>query len=147
MTGDGSRLRARACVPLLVVALVVGLGPASSATTDDRLRRARAELAELTQRIGEQASAENELEAQVASADRRIASAERALGLVLGKRLQVRDELQAARVGYADALTRLHDAVVDSFMASPGGTADADVLGAFLDASSFGELQDRLGVC
>jgi hypothetical protein len=144
MTGDGSRLCARVCVLLLVVALLVGLGPTSSATTDGRLRRARAELAELTQRIAEQAAAESGLEAQVAAADRRIESAERALGLVLGKRLQVRDELQAARVAYADALGRLHDAVVDAFMASPGGTADADVLGAFLDASSFGDLQDRL---
>jgi hypothetical protein len=144
MTGDGSGLRARVCVPLLVVTLLVGLGPTSSATTDSRLRRARAELAELTRRIAEQAAAESGLEAQVAATDRRIESAERALGLVLGKRLQVRDELQTARVAYADALTRLHDAVVDAFMASPGGTTDADVLGAFLDASSFGDLQDRL---
>ena len=144
MTGDGSRLRSRVLVPLLGVALLVGLGPTSSATPDARLRRARAELDRLTGRIAVEAAAENELQARVVAVDRRIATAERGLGLVLGARLQVRTQLEDARVAYADALTRLHSAVVDAFMASPGGTPDADIIGAFLDASSFGDLQDRL---
>jgi hypothetical protein len=80
----------------------------------------------------------------VAAVDRRIATAERALGIVLGARIQVRDQLLAARDAYAEAQQRLRDAVVDAFMGSPGATADADVLGAFLDASSLVELQDRL---
>jgi hypothetical protein len=84
------------------------------------------------------------LEARVAIADRRIATAERALGLILGARLSVRTQLEAARIAYGDALDRLHEAVVEAFMSSPGDMAQADVLGAFLDATSVVELQDRL---
>jgi hypothetical protein len=142
MNGDGSGLRR--CVPVLVVALLVGLAPTSSATPGARLRRAHADLTELTGRISEQAATVSDLEGRVAAADRRIAAAERALGLVLGQRLQVRDQLMAARVAYADAQQRLRDAVVNTFMASPGASSDADVLGAFLDSSSLVELQDRL---
>jgi uncharacterized coiled-coil protein SlyX len=40
----------------------------------------------------------------------------------------------------------LHDTVVDAFMNSPGGLAEADVLGAVLQASSMGDLQDRLAL-
>jgi uncharacterized coiled-coil protein SlyX len=134
----------RACVPLLGVALLVGLAPTSSAAPGARLRRARADLTQLTSRISQQATVVSDLEGRVAAADRRIATAEHALGLVLGARLRVRDQLLAARVAFAEAQQRLRDAVVDAFMASPGATADADVVGAFLDANSLLELQDRL---
>jgi uncharacterized coiled-coil protein SlyX len=142
MTGDGSRWWLRACVPLLGMALLVGLAPTSSATP--RLADARAELDNLTGRIADQASTVSELQGMVAIADERIANAERALGLIMSKRLTVRRELEDARAAYEDALSRLHDAVVDAFMASPGGIADADVVGAFLGADSMGDLQDRL---
>jgi uncharacterized coiled-coil protein SlyX len=142
MTGDGSRWWLRACVPLLGVALLVGSAPTSSATPS--LADARAQLEDLTGRIAQQASAVDELRGLVAIADERIENAERALGLIMSKRLTVRRELEDARAAYADALSRLHDAVVDAFMASPGGLADADVLGAFLGADSMGDLQDRL---
>ena len=101
MTGDGSGLRR--CVPLLVVALLVGLAPTSSAAPGARLSRAHAELTQLTNRISQQAATVSDLEGRVVAADRRIATAERALGLVLGARLEVRDQLLAARVAYADA--------------------------------------------
>jgi uncharacterized coiled-coil protein SlyX len=142
MTGDGSRWWLRACVPLLGVALLVGSAPKSSPTPS--LADARAQLEDLTGRIAQQASAVDELRGLVAIADERIENAERALGLIMSKRLTVRRELEDARAAYADALSRLHDAVVDAFMASPGGLADADVLGAFLGADSMGDLQDRL---
>jgi len=142
MTGDGSR--ARACLPLLVVALLVGIVPTSSAGPDARLERARADLRDLSARISGLASTADELRARVDAADRRIATAEHALGLVLGSRLQVREELEVAHQAYDDALDQVNAAVVDAFMASPGGSANADVLGAFLDASSVGELQDQL---
>jgi len=142
MTGDGSGLRR--CVPLAVVALLVGLAPTSGATPGARLHHAHADLTELTDRISQQSSTVNDLEGRVAAADRRIATAERALGLVLGARLEIRDQVLAARVAYADAEQRLSDTVVNAFMASPGATANADVVGAFLDASSFVELQDQL---
>jgi hypothetical protein len=142
MTGDGSGLGR--CVPLVVVALLVGLAPTSSATPGARLHRAHADLTDLTGRISEEAATVNDLEGRVAAADRRITTAERALGLVLGARLEIRDQVLAARVAYADAEQRLSDTVVNAFMASPGATANADVVGAFLDASSFVELQDQL---
>ena len=142
MTGDGSGLRR--CVPLVVMAMLVGLAPTSSATPGARLRRAHVDLTELTGRISQEAATVNDLEGRVAAADRRIATAERALGLVLGARLEIRDQVLAARVAYADSEQRLSDTVVNAFMASPGATANADVVGAFLDASSFVELQDQL---
>jgi hypothetical protein len=142
MTGDGSRVRA--CALLAVVVLLVGLAPASSATPGTRLRHAQVQLGDLASQIAEQAAAVNELEGRVAVADRRIAVAERALGLVLGSRIEVRNRLEAAQAAYADALARLHGAVVDAFMASPGGMGDADLVGAFLEATSLGDLQDRL---
>src|SRR5204862_3379519 len=86
------------------------------------------------------------LRGRVAAADRRIDVAERALGLVLASRVAVRDQLEAAQAAYADAESRLHDTVVDAFMNSPGGLAEADVLGAFLEASSMVDLQDRLAL-
>jgi predicted nucleic acid-binding Zn-ribbon protein len=128
----------------MVVALIVGLAPTSSATPGARLRHAHADLTELTGRISQEAATLNDLEGRVAAADRQIATAEHALGLVLGARLEIRDQVLAARVAYADAEQRLSDTVVNAFMASPGATADADVLGAFLDASSLLELQDQL---
>ena len=144
MTGGGSRWWLRASVTLLGVALLVGLAPTSNATPGARLAEARSELENLTGRIAQQASAVNELRGLVAIADRRIANAERALGLIIGRRLTVHRQVEDARAEYADALDRLHDAVVDAFMASPGDMADADVLGAFLGADSIGDLQDRL---
>jgi hypothetical protein len=81
-----------------------------------------------------------------AAAYRRIDVAERALGLVLASRVAVRDQLEAAQAAYADAESRLHDTVVNAFMSSPGGLAEADVLGAFLEASSMVDLQDRLAL-
>src|SRR6185295_15038345 len=123
MTGDGSRLRA--CALLVVMTLLVGVVPASGASTDAKLHRAQGELGDLVSRID---------------------VAERALGLVLASRVAVRDELETAQAAYADAESRLHDTVVDAFMNSPGGLAQADVLGAFLEASSMGDLQDRLAL-
>jgi hypothetical protein len=131
-------------VPLVAVALLVGLATTSSATPGARLRGAHADLTELTGRISQEAATVNDLEGRVAAADRRIATAERALGLVLGARLEIRDQVLAARIAYADSEQRLSDTVVNAFMASPGATANADVVGAFLDASSFVELQDQL---
>ena len=144
MTGDGSRLRA--CVLLVVGALLVGVVPASSASTDTKLHHAQADLGDLVSHIAEQAAAVDAIRGRVAAADRRIDVAERALGLVLASRVAVRDELEAAQVAYADAESRLHDTVVNAFMNSPGGLAEADVLGAFLEASSMGDLQDRLAL-
>ena len=108
------------------------------------LHRARADLGDLVSQIAEQATAVEAIRGRVAAADRRIDVAERALGLVLASRVAVRDELEAAQAAYADAESRLHDTVVDAFMNSPGGLAQADVLGAFLEASSMVDLQDRL---
>jgi len=143
MTGDGSR--ARACLPLLlVVGMLVGLVPSSSAGPQARLDRARAQLGDLTSRISQLAAEEDDLRAQVEVADRRITTAEHALGLLLGSRLQVRAELEVAQQAYDDALARTNQAVVDEFISSPGSSASVNVLGAFLDARSVGELQDQL---
>jgi uncharacterized coiled-coil protein SlyX len=144
MTGDGSRVRALAL--LVVMTLLVGVVPASGASTDAKLHRAQGELGDLVSQIAEQAAAIDDLRGRVAAADHRIDVAERALGLVLASRIAVRDELEAAQAAYADAGSRLHDTVVDAFMNSPGGLAEADVLGAFLQASSMGDLQDRLAL-
>lgn len=144
MTGDGSRVRA--CVLLVVMTLFVGVVPASGASTDAKLHRAQGELGDLVSQIAEQAAAIDEIRGRVAAADHRIDVAERALGLVLASRIAVRDELEAAQAAYADAESRLHDTVVDAFMNSPGGLAEADVLGAVLQASSMGDLQDRLAL-
>ena len=144
MTGDGSRVRT--CALVVVVTMLVGVVPASGASTDTKLRHAQAELGDLVTQIAEQAAAADAFRGRVAAADRRIDVAERALGLVLGSRVAVRDELEAAQAAYADAESRLHDTVVDAFMNSPGGLAEADVLGAFLEASSMVDLQDRLAL-
>jgi uncharacterized coiled-coil protein SlyX len=144
MTGDGSRVRA--CVPLVVMTLFVGVVPASGASTGEKLHRAQGELGDLVSQIAEQAAAIDEIRGRVAAADHRIDVAERALGLVLASRIAVRDGLEVAQAAYADAESRLHDTVVDAFMNSPGGLAQADVLGAFLQASSMGDLQDRLAL-
>jgi uncharacterized coiled-coil protein SlyX len=144
MTGDGSRVRA--CALLVVMTLLVGVVPASGASTDAKLHRAQGELGDLVSQIAEQAAAIDEIRGRVAAADHRIDVAERALGLVLASRIGVRDELEAAQAAYADAESRLHDTVVDAFMNSPGGLAEADVLGAVLQASSMGDLQDRLAL-
>ena len=144
MTGDGSRVRA--CALLVMMTLLVGVVPASGASTDTKLHRAQGELGDLVSQIAEQAAAVDEIRGRVAAADHRIDVAERALGLVLASRIAVRDELEAAQAAYADAESRLHDTVVDAFMNSPGGLAQADVLGAFLQASSMGDLQDRLAL-
>jgi uncharacterized coiled-coil protein SlyX len=144
MTGDGSRVRA--CALLVVITLLVGVVPASGASTDAKLHRAQGKLGDLVSQIAEQAAAIDDLRGRGAVADHRIDVAERALGLVLASRIAVRDELEAAQAAYADAESRLHDTVVDAFMNSPGGLAEADVLGAFLQASSMGDLQDRLAL-
>ena len=144
MTGDGSRVRA--CALLVVMTLLVGAVPASGASTDAKLHRAQGELGDLVSQIAEQAAAIDDLRGRVAVADHRIDVAERALGLVLASRIAVRDELETAQASYADAESRLHDTVVDAFMNSPGGLAGADVLGSFLQASSMGDLQDRLAL-
>lgn len=144
MTGDGSRVRA--CALFVMMTLLVGVVPASGASTDAKLHRAQGELGDLVSQIAEQAGAIDEIRGRVAAADHRIDVAERALGLVLASRIAVRDELEAAQAAYADAESRLHDTVVDAFMNSPGGLAQADVLGAFLQASSMGDLQDRLAL-
>jgi uncharacterized coiled-coil protein SlyX len=133
-------------VLLVVMTLFVGVVPASGASTDAKLHRAQGELGDLVSQIAEQAAAIDGLRGRVAAADHRIDVAERALGLVLASRIAVRDELEAAQAAYADAESRLHDTVVDAFMNSPGGLAQADVLGAFLQASSMGDLQDRLAL-
>jgi len=144
MTGDGSRVRA--CALLVVITVLVGVVPASGASTDAKLHRAQGELGDLVNQIAEQAVAVDQIRGRVAAADHRIDVAERALGLVLASRMAVRDELEAAQAADADAESRLHDTVVDAFMNSPGGLAEADVLGAFLQASSMGDLQDRLAL-
>ena len=144
MTGDGSGVRG--CVLLVVVVLLVGVVPASSASTDTKLHHAQSDLGDLVSQIAEQAAAVEGLRGRVAVADRRIDVAERALGLVLASRVAVRDDLEAAQAAYADAESRLHGTVVDAFMNSPGGLAEADVLGAFLQASSMVDLQDRLAL-
>jgi hypothetical protein len=144
MTGDGSRVRA--CALLVAVTLLVGIVPASRASTDTKLRHAQADLGDLVYQIAEQAVAVDAIRGRVAAADRRIDVAERALGLVLASRVAVRDQLEAAQAAYADAESRLHDTVVNAFMNSPGGLAQADVLGAFLEASSMVDLQDRLAL-
>src|SRR5437667_7387513 len=144
MAGDGSRVRA--CALLVAVTLLVGIVPASGASTDTKLHRAQSDLGDLVSQIAEQAAAVDALRGGVAAAVRRIDVAERALGLVLASRVAVRDELEAAQAAYADAESRLHDTVVDAFMNSPGGLAEADVLGAFLQASSMVDLQDRLAL-
>ncbi|HVD68989.1 MAG TPA: hypothetical protein VNF25_09905 [Actinomycetota bacterium] len=136
----------RACALLVVMTLLVGAVPASGASTDAKLHRAQGELGDLVSQIAEQAAAIDDLRGRVAAADHRIDVAERALGLVLASRIAVRDELEAAQAAYADAESRLHDTVVDAFMNSPGGLAEADVLGAVLQASSMGDLQDRLAL-
>ena len=136
----------RACALLVVMTLLVGVVPASGASTDAKLHRAQGELGDLVSQIAEQAAAIDDLRGRVAVADHRIDVAERALGLVLASRIAVRDELESAQASYADAESRLHDTVVDAFMNSPGGLAEADVLGAVLQASSMGDLQDRLAL-
>src|SRR2546425_1429536 len=142
MAGDGSRVRA--CALLVAVTLLVGIVPASGASTDTKLHRAQADLGDLVSQIAEQAAAVDALRGRVTAADHRIDVAERALGLVLASRVAVRDQLETAQAAYADAESRLHDTVVNAFMNSPGGLAQADVLGAFLEASSMVDLQDRL---
>ncbi len=144
MTGDGSRVRA--CALLVAVTLLVGIVPASGASTDTKLHRAQTDLGDLVSQIAEQAAAVEAIRGRVAAADRRIDVAERALGLVLASRVAVRDQLEAAQAAYTDAESRLHDTVANAFMNSPGGLAEADVLGAFLEATSMVDLQDRLAL-
>jgi hypothetical protein len=144
MAGDGSRVRA--CALLVAVTLLVGIVPASRASTDTKLQGAQADLRDLVTQIAEQAAAVDAVRGRVAAADHRIDVAESALGLVLASRVAVRDQLEAAQAAYADAESRLHDTVVNAFMNSPGGLAEADVLGSFLEATSMVDLQDRLAL-
>ena len=135
----------RACALLVVLTLLVGVVPASGASTDAKLHRAQGELGDLVSQIAEQAAAIDDLRGRVAAADHRIDVAERALGLVLASRIAVRDDLEAAQAA-TPMPSRDYDTVVNAFMNSPGGLAQADVLGAFLEASSMGDLQDRLAL-
>ena len=49
-----------------------------------------------------------------------------------------------AQQAYDEALTQVNDAVVDAFMASPGSSANADVLGAFEDLGGEPLLWDHI---
>lgn len=150
MTGDGSAapsrglVRRRAIAIGLALALCAGLAPGAAGSSSSRLAQAESRLRALTAQIQGQAATLDALRVEVARADARYERADRTLGLLLAARLRLRDRTEAVRSAYDAAQARLHDAAVQAFMDSPGGTPGAEMLDIVLGAGSIADLQDRL---
>ena len=136
--------RRRALALALAFALCAGLARGASGSSSSRLAQAQSRLRTLTGQIEAQAAALDDLRVQVARAAARYESADRTLGLLLAARLRLRDRIDEVRSAYDAAQARLHDAAVEAFMDSPGGTPGAQMLDIVLGAGSIADLQDRL---
>src|SRR5436190_654880 len=105
MAGDGSRVRA--CALLVAVTLLVGIVPASGASTDTKLHRAQSDLGDLVSQIAEQAAIVADREravAGLAAAKARLDVRARALDGALAAQQATVQELRAAQEEQANAL-------------------------------------------
>jgi hypothetical protein len=128
---------------LAASSVVVGL-TSSHASTADRLDRARAHLATLSDQITAQSHAIEDARSAASDAEARAAEADQALIPLVVHRVEVAQRVAAVQADLAEAQQRFDDAVVQAFIAAPGVQPGAVTFAAVLDANSFEDVQDQL---
>jgi hypothetical protein len=142
MSVRGVRLRVLATC--LAVATVAAGMASSHASTADRLDQARARLRALSDQVAAQSAAVEDARARAAEADRRAAQASQALVPLTVHRIEVAQRLDQVNADLAAAHDQLNQAVIDTFISSPGTIPGADTLAAVLGSSSLDQLQDQI---
>jgi hypothetical protein len=142
MSVRGVRLRVLATC-LAVASVATGVAT-SHASTADRLDRARARLRGLSAQMAAQSVAVEDARARAAEADRRASQASQALVPLTVHRVEVAQRLDQVNADLAAARDQLNQAVIDTFISSPGTVPGADTLAAVLGSSSLDQLQDQV---
>jgi hypothetical protein len=137
-------IRPRVVAFVLAAACVAAGVATSNASVTDRLDRARARLRALSDQVVAQNASVQEARARAAAADARATEASQALIPLTVHRVQVAQRLDEVNAALATARERFDQAVLDTFVGSPGTMPGMDTFAAVLGAQSLGELQDQM---
>jgi hypothetical protein len=142
MSARGIRSRALA-VGLALVCVFAGMAT-SRASLTDRLDQARADLQALSDQVAEQSVAVQDARDQAAEAADRATEASQALIPLTVRRVQISQRLDAVNAELAAAQDDFDQAVVDTFVGSPGTVPGMDTFAAVLGAQSLDQMQDQI---
>jgi hypothetical protein len=142
MSVRGIRLRVLAlCVA--VASVMAGMAT-SHASTTDRLDQARAELQALSDKVAAQSAAVQDARDRAAAAEARATEASQALIPLTVHRIQLAQRLDDVNAELEASRERFNQAVVDTFVGSPGTVPGMDTVAAVLGAQSLDQLQDQM---
>jgi hypothetical protein len=116
----------------------------SHASTTDRLDRARARLRALTDEVAVQTTAVQAAQDEAAAAEARATEASQALIPLTVHRVQVAQRLDEVNAELEAARERFNQAIVDTFVGSPGTVPGLDTFAAVLGSQSLDQLQDQI---
>ncbi|MDP9185495.1 MAG: hypothetical protein M3O29_07505 [Actinomycetota bacterium] len=142
MSVRGTRFRALA-VCLAAASVMAGMAT-SRATTSDRLDQARADLRALSDKVAAQSAAVDDARARAAAAAVRAEQASQALIPLSVHRVEIARRLDEVNAALAAARESLNEAVVSTFLESPGTTPAVNTLAAILGSQSLEQLQDQI---
>jgi hypothetical protein len=137
-------MRARMLALCLALGCIVAGMATSSASVTDRLDHARTRLRSLSDDIAAQNAAVAAARDQAAAAEVRATEASQALIPLTVHRVQIAGRLDAVNAELAAARGRFDDAIVDTFIGSPGTMPNMDTFAAVLGAQSLDQLQDQI---
>jgi hypothetical protein len=137
-------MRARVLALCLAVGCIATGMATSRASVTDRLEAARSRLRSLSDQIATQNAAVAAARGDAAAAEERATEASQALIPLTVRRVQIAQRLDAVNAELAAAQGRFDDAVVDTFIGSPGTVPGVDTLAAMLGAQSLDQLQDQI---
>ena len=142
MSVRGIRLRVLAlCVA--VASVMAGMAT-SHASTTDRLDQAKAELQALSDKVAAQSAAVQDARDRAAAAEARATEASQALIPLTVHRIQLAQRLDDVNAELEASRERFNQAVVDTFVGSPGTVPGMDTVAAVLGAQSLDQLQDQM---
>lgn len=142
MSVRGVRLRVLALC-LAVAAVMAGMAT-SHASTTDRLDRAKARLQALSDDVAAQTAAVQAAQDEAAAAEARATEASQALIPLTVHRVQVAQRLDQVNAELDAAREQFNQAIVDTFVGSPGTVPGLDTFAAVLGSQSLDQLQDQI---
>jgi hypothetical protein len=128
----------------LAVGCVVAGMASSDASVTDRLERARSRLQGLSDQVAGQSAAVQDARDRAAEAADRAAEASQTLIPLTVRRVQISQRLDEVDAELAAAQDAFNQAVVDTFVGSPGTVPGMDTFAAVLGAQSLDQMQDQM---
>lgn len=137
-------IRVRVLALCLAVGSVMAGMASSHANTADRLDQARAQLRALSDQVATQSADVQGARDRAAEAEARATEASQALIPLTVHRVQIAQRLDDVNAELDAARERFDQAVIDTFLGSPGTVPGVDTFAAVLGAQSLDQLQDQI---